>query len=83
MQLSSRPVEVVNCFVREDQEPGEDSTEGKRKSFGAVEWGILIGSAGWFFTWFLLFCKTFPAVAITEIKEMIPPTVKGSLEAGQ
>ena len=22
MQLSSRPVEVVNCFVREDQEPG-------------------------------------------------------------
>ena len=46
-----------------------------------AEWGILIGSAGWFFTWFLLFCKTFPAVAITELKEMIEPKVKGTLEA--
>ena len=47
----------------------------------AIEWGILAGSAGWFFFWFLLFCKTFPAVAITEIKEMIVPPVKGKLEA--
>ncbi len=46
-----------------------------------VEWGILVGSAGWFFFWFLLFCKTFPAVAITEIKEMIAPPEKGTLEA--
>jgi hypothetical protein len=30
--------------------------------------------------WFLLFAKTFPAVAITEIKEMVAPPVKGSLE---
>lgn len=45
-----------------------------------IEWGILIGSAGWFFLWFLLFVKTFPAVAITEIKEMIAPPVKGTLE---
>jgi molybdopterin-containing oxidoreductase family membrane subunit len=45
-----------------------------------IEWGILVGSTGWFFTWFLLFCKTFPAVAITELKEMIHPPLKGSLE---
>ncbi len=43
-----------------------------------VEVGVLIGSAGWFGTWFLLFCKTFPAVAITEIKEMVAPPVKGA-----
>jgi len=46
-----------------------------------IEWGVLIGSAGWFLTWFLLFCKTFPAIAITEIKEMIPPPVRGTTEA--
>ena len=46
-----------------------------------VEWGILIGSVGWFSFWFLLFCQTLPAVAITEIKEMVEPPVKGSLEA--
>jgi Ni/Fe-hydrogenase subunit HybB-like protein len=45
-----------------------------------IEWLILIGSFGWFFMWFLVFCKTLPAVAITEIKEMIPPPVKGQLE---
>jgi molybdopterin-containing oxidoreductase family membrane subunit len=46
-----------------------------------VEVGILVGSIGWFFTWFLLFSKTMPAVAITEIKEMIAPPVRGSLGA--
>ena len=45
-----------------------------------IEWGILLGSCGWFFTWFLVFAKTFPAIAITEIKEMVPPPLKGSLE---
>jgi Ni/Fe-hydrogenase subunit HybB-like protein len=47
----------------------------------AVEWGVLIGSVGWFSFWFLLFCKTLPAIAITEIKEMVAPPVKGTLEA--
>ncbi len=42
-----------------------------------VEWGVLIGSTGWFFFWFLLFVKTFPAIAITEIKEMVAPPVRG------
>jgi molybdopterin-containing oxidoreductase family membrane subunit len=47
----------------------------------AIEWGVLVGSAGWFCTWFLLFCKSFPAVAITEIKELIKPPLKGHLES--
>jgi len=34
-----------------------------------VEYGISIGTAGWFLTWFLVFVKMFPAVAITEVKE--------------
>jgi len=42
-----------------------------------VELGVTIGSFGWFFFWFLLFCKTLPAVAITEIKEMIAPPMRG------
>jgi Ni/Fe-hydrogenase subunit HybB-like protein len=45
------------------------------------EYGILIGSFGWFMMYFLLFSKTMPAIAITEIKELIAPPVKGSLEA--
>jgi Ni/Fe-hydrogenase subunit HybB-like protein len=47
----------------------------------AVEMGIVLGSFGWFSFWFLLFIKVLPAVAIAEIKEMIAPPVKGSLEA--
>ncbi len=45
-----------------------------------TEAAITIGSFGWFFFWFLLFCKTFPAIAITEIKEMIAPPTKGGQE---
>ena len=44
-----------------------------------IEWGVLVGSGGWFFFWFLLFSKSFPAIAITEIKEMVQPPLKGSL----
>jgi molybdopterin-containing oxidoreductase family membrane subunit len=43
-----------------------------------ADWGILIGSFGWFGMYFLLFARTFPVVAIQEIKEMIPmPRRKG------
>jgi molybdopterin-containing oxidoreductase family membrane subunit len=45
-----------------------------------TEYAVLIGSAGWFFFWFLAFCRAFPAVAIMEIKEMTEPPVKGHLE---
>lgn len=37
-----------------------------------ADWGILMGSFGWFLMYFLLFARTFPIVAIQEIKEMIP-----------
>ena len=46
-----------------------------------IEWGIMLGSFGWFGFWFLLFLQVLPAVAIAEIKEMIAPPVKGALEA--
>jgi molybdopterin-containing oxidoreductase family membrane subunit len=45
-----------------------------------TEYAILFGSFGWFMMWFLLFSKTLPAIAITEVKEMVPPPVKGQLE---
>ncbi len=37
-----------------------------------VDWSILAGSFGWFFTWFLLFAKNFPMVSIAEVKEILP-----------
>jgi molybdopterin-containing oxidoreductase family membrane subunit len=43
-----------------------------------ADWGILLGSFGWFGMWFLMFARTFPIVAIQEIKEVIPfPRRKG------
>src|SRR5205814_903092 len=38
-----------------------------------ADWGIMAGSFGWFFMWFLLFVKNFPAVSISEVKEVLPP----------
>jgi molybdopterin-containing oxidoreductase family membrane subunit len=46
-----------------------------------IEWGIMVGSFGWFGVWFLLFVQVLPSVAIAEIKEMIAPPLKGALEA--
>ena len=31
------------------------------------------GRFGWFFMWFLLFIRQLPVIAITEIKEIVPP----------
>jgi molybdopterin-containing oxidoreductase family membrane subunit len=45
-------------------------------AFNWVEGGIMIGSFGWFFLWFLLFIKVMPAVAIAEIKELLRPPLK-------
>jgi molybdopterin-containing oxidoreductase family membrane subunit len=45
-----------------------------------VEWGILLGSFGWFFIWFLLFIKVMPSVAIAEIKELVRPPLKSDEE---
>jgi molybdopterin-containing oxidoreductase family membrane subunit len=37
-----------------------------------VEMGILVGSFAWFGFWFLLFTRLLPAVAIAELKEVLP-----------
>ncbi len=41
-------------------------------NFSWVELGITIGAFGWFGMWMTLFVRFFPAVAIAEIKEIIP-----------
>jgi molybdopterin-containing oxidoreductase family membrane subunit len=41
-----------------------------------TEMGIIIGSFAWFFFWFLLFVRLFPAVAISEIKEVVPAPMR-------
>ncbi|HEX4683631.1 MAG TPA: hypothetical protein VH277_13015, partial [Gemmatimonadaceae bacterium] len=38
-----------------------------------VDYSILLGSFGWFFMWFLLFIKQLPVMAMSEIKEIVPP----------
>jgi molybdopterin-containing oxidoreductase family membrane subunit len=47
-----------------------------------ADWGILIGSFGWFLMYFLLFARTFPVVAIQEVKEMIPYPRKHASQRG-
>src|SRR6184192_2033097 len=44
-----------------------------------VDYNILLGSFGWFFMWFLLFIKQLPVMAISEIKEVLPPPMKHPL----
>ncbi|HEY5491045.1 MAG TPA: NrfD/PsrC family molybdoenzyme membrane anchor subunit [Gemmatimonadaceae bacterium] len=41
-----------------------------------VDYSILLGSFGWFFMWFLLFVKQLPIIAISEVKEIVPPRLK-------
>ena len=42
-----------------------------------VDYGILLGSFGWFFMWFLLFIKQLPVMALAEIKEIVPARLRG------
>ena len=35
------------------------------------DWSVLVGSFGWFFMWFLLFCRFFPAISIAEVKGVL------------
>jgi molybdopterin-containing oxidoreductase family membrane subunit len=37
-----------------------------------VEIALTAGSFGWFFFWFLLFCKFFPIVSLSELKLIMP-----------
>ncbi|MDQ6828401.1 MAG: polysulfide reductase NrfD [Gemmatimonadota bacterium] len=41
-----------------------------------IDWGILLGSFGWFFMWFLLFVRQLPIIAIAEVKEIVPPRLR-------
>jgi molybdopterin-containing oxidoreductase family membrane subunit len=36
-----------------------------------VQWGIVLGSFGWFTMLFMIFCKIFPSVSMYEVKEMV------------
>lgn len=47
-------------------------------NFSWIDVGITIGAFGWFGMWMTLFIKFFPAVSITEIKEILPPPTRGS-----
>jgi len=51
-------------------------------NFSWVDWGILVGSFGWFGMWMTLFIKFFPSVAITEIKEILPAPVRNPSSGG-
>jgi molybdopterin-containing oxidoreductase family membrane subunit len=46
-----------------------------------ADWGIMAGSFGWFFMWFLLFVKNFPAVSISEVKEVLAPPKRGQVRS--
>ncbi len=35
------------------------------------DWGITLGSFGWFFIWFLLFVRFLPVIAMSEVKAVI------------
>jgi molybdopterin-containing oxidoreductase family membrane subunit len=37
-----------------------------------IEIGITVGSFGWFFFWFFIFCKYFPIVSMSELKLIMP-----------
>jgi molybdopterin-containing oxidoreductase family membrane subunit len=47
-----------------------------------VDYAILAGSFGWFSMWFLLFIKQLPVIAISEVKEIIPPRLRTSHDHG-
>lgn len=36
-----------------------------------VQWGMVLGSFGWFGLLFMLFCKLVPSVSMYEVKEMV------------
>jgi molybdopterin-containing oxidoreductase family membrane subunit len=41
-----------------------------------VDYAILAGSFGWFSMWFMLFIKQLPVIALSEVKEIIPPKLR-------
>ena len=49
-------------------------------NFSWIDVGVTIGSFGWFFTLLLTFIKFFPAVSLTEMKEIVDPPKREHLE---
>jgi molybdopterin-containing oxidoreductase family membrane subunit len=47
-----------------------------------VDYAILCGSFGWFSMWFLLFIKQLPVIAISEVKEIVPPKLRQKHDHG-
>ena len=45
-----------------------------------IEFGITLGSFGFFFTLFILFTRAMPSLAIAEVKEGLPPPLKKAAE---
>lgn len=45
-----------------------------------VDWGVTLGSFGFFFTFFLLFCRLFPTIAMAEVKATMHTGRKTSQE---
>jgi len=45
------------------------------------DWSVLAGSFGWFFMWFLLFCRFFPAISIAEVKGVLWTTKQNAKTA--
>ncbi len=43
-----------------------------------IEIGITIGSFGWFFFWFLIFCRYFPIISMSELKLIMPKPLRSS-----
>ncbi|HEU4334438.1 MAG TPA: NrfD/PsrC family molybdoenzyme membrane anchor subunit, partial [Candidatus Eisenbacteria bacterium] len=46
------------------------------------DWSVLVGSFGWFFMWFLLFCRFFPAISIAEVKSVLWTAKQNALPKG-
>jgi molybdopterin-containing oxidoreductase family membrane subunit len=51
--------------------------------FTIFDWSVLVGSFGWFFMWFLLFCRFFPAISIAEVKSVLWTAKQNALPAGK
>ncbi len=42
-----------------------------------VDIGLTVGSFGWFFFWYLIFCRFFPVVSMSELKLIMPKPLRG------
>ncbi len=45
------------------------------------DWSVTAGAFGWFFMWFLLFCRFFPAISIAEVKGVLWSAKKAAAPA--